>query len=389
MQETVNEQEAAAERTQTGELLSWYAENRRILPWREDPTPYHVWLSEIMLQQTRVEAGKAYYLRFLENLPDIASLAAAPEEVYLKLWEGLGYYSRVRNLHKAAVMIMEEYGGKMPDSPKELEKLPGIGPYSAAAIASIAFQKPVVSVDGNLLRVFARMTEYGEDIKAPAARKAALDYYGAAISRAERPGDFNQALMDLGAGICLPNGEPLCLLCPWKEHCLAHRNGRETAFPVVPPKKERKKEKLTVFLIRAGELLAVRRRGEDGLLAGLWEFPNVPGQRNEQEAKRALAGMGLWKECSEDPGEQEESCLRPESPEKAESLRKLPPAKHIFSHIEWYMTGYEAVIPPLSEEKREKLRRDGIFFVTRKELAETYSIPSAFEKYKKIAAAES
>ena len=181
------ESELAADKTQTEELLSWYAAKRRILPWREDPTPYHVWLSEIMLQQTRVEAGKAYYLRFLEQLPDIAALAAAPEEVYLKLWEGLGYYSRVRNLHKAAVMIMEEYGGEMPSSASELVKLPGIGPYSAAAIASIAFQQQEVSVDGNLLRVFARMTEYGEDIKAPAARKAALAYYEERHFRAVNP----------------------------------------------------------------------------------------------------------------------------------------------------------------------------------------------------------
>ena len=389
MQETKKERETAAEeKKQTDELLTWYAENRRILPWREDPTPYHVWLSEIMLQQTRVEAGKAYYLRFLESLPDIASLAAASEEVYLKLWEGLGYYSRVRNLHKAAVMIMEEYGGKMPDSPEKLEKLPGIGPYSAAAIASIAFQKPAVSVDGNLLRVFARMMEYGEDIKAPAARKAALAYYGAGISKAKRPGDFNQALMDLGAGICLPNGEPLCLLCPWKERCLAHRDGRETAYPEVPPKKERKKEKLTVFLIRSGDFLAVRRRGEEGLLAGLWEFPNVPGWLKEEEAEGVLAKMGLWKEDSGCPGELAEFSPGPKSRIETEILRKLPTAKHIFSHIEWHMTGYEAQVPPFSEKEREKLRRSGIFLVTRKELMETYSIPSAFEKYKKIALEE-
>lgn len=357
------ESELAADKTQTEELLSWYAAKRRILPWREDPTPYHVWLSEIMLQQTRVEAGKAYYLRFLEQLPDIAALAAAPEEVYLKLWEGLGYYSRVRNLHKAAVMIMEEYGGKMPSSASELVKLPGIGPYSAAAIASIAFQQQEVSVDGNLLRVFARMTEYGEDIKAPAARKAALAYYEERIASVKRPGDFNQALMDLGAGICLPNGVPLCAECPWAERCRAHQTGRETEFPAAVMKKARKQEDLTVFLIHAGNLVAIHRRPDDGLLAGLWEFPNVPGHLSEEEAKMSLAGMKLRRE--------------------PEFIRKLPTAKHIFSHIEWHMTGYEIRIPELSGEELEELQEDETYFVSHKELTEHYSIPSAFEKYKR------
>ena len=355
--------ELAADKTQTEELLSWYAAKRRILPWREDPTPYHVWLSEIMLQQTRVEAGKAYYLRFLEQLPDIAALAAAPEEVYLKLWEGLGYYSRVRNLHKAAVMIMEEYGGEMPSSASELGKLPGIGPYSAAAIASIAFQQQEVSVDGNLLRVFARMTEYGEDIKAPAARKAAIAYYEERIASVKRPGDFNQALMDLGAGICLPNGVPLCAECPWAERCRAHQTGRETEFPAAVMKKARKQEDLTVFLIHAGNLVAIHRRPGDGLLAGLWEFPNVPGHLSEEEAKMSLAGMKLRRE--------------------PEFIRKLPAAKHIFSHIEWHMTGYEIRIPELSGEELEELQEDETYFVSRKELTEHYSIPSAFEKYKR------
>ena len=352
---------------QTGELLNWYHQNRRILPWREDPTPYHVWLSEIMLQQTRVEAGKAYYLRFLETLPDIASLAAAPEDVYLKLWEGLGYYSRVRNLHKAAVMIMEKYGGEMPDTPKELQSLPGIGPYSAAAISSIAFQKPVVSVDGNLLRVFSRMTEYGDDIKAMAARKTAMAYYETGIRTADRPGDFNQALMDLGAGICLPNGEPLCGQCPWSAHCLSHRDGKELSYPVVPEKKERKKEKLTVFLIRCGEKVAVRKRKEEGLLAGLYEFPEISGHRNPQEASDALQKM------------LEPFGGRPViSPEE---LHKLPAAKHIFSHVEWQMTGYEIRLP---EEAEKAGRPSGqIFFADLQELKETYSIPSAFETYKK------
>ena len=194
-------------------LLDWYDKEGRTLPWRTDPSPYHVWISEIMLQQTRVEAVKGYYERFLRALPDIASLAEAPEDLYLKLWEGLGYYSRVRNLHKAACVIMEEHGGCMPETAAELRKLPGIGPYTSAAIASIAFGERIPAIDGNLLRVFARMTAWQENIKTPASASRAGDYFSG-IMPADRPGDFNQALMDLGAMICLPGGLPRCEECP-------------------------------------------------------------------------------------------------------------------------------------------------------------------------------
>jgi A/G-specific adenine glycosylase len=194
-------------------LLIWYDENRRILPWREDPTPYHVWLSEIMLQQTRVEAVRGYYDRFLAALPDIKTLAAAPEDQYLKLWEGLGYYSRVRNLHRAAITLMEDYDGEMPADYDELRSLPGIGPYTAAAIASIAFGKPEPAIDGNLLRVFARLTCYEPNILTPAANREARAFFLQTMDKA-RPGAFNQALMDLGALICLPNSAPSCGSCP-------------------------------------------------------------------------------------------------------------------------------------------------------------------------------
>ena len=222
-------------------LLDWYDAERRILPWREDPTPYHVWVSEIMLQQTRVEAVKDYYARFLSTLPDVASLAAADEDTYLKLWEGLGYYSRVRNMHKAAVTIMEDYDGEIPSTAKELQKLSGIGEYTAAAIASIAFGEPVSSVDGNLLRVYARRNLYRENIKDPAAKKVAYDYYMERMPE-DRPGDYNQALMDLGATVCLPNGEPECFRCPWADLCEAHKQGVELEVPVVPAKKARRIE---------------------------------------------------------------------------------------------------------------------------------------------------
>ena len=347
---------------QVNELLEWYDSNRRILPWREDPTPYHVWLSEIMLQQTRVEAGKAYYLRFLEELPDIASLAAAQEEVYLKLWEGLGYYSRVRNLHKAAEKIMEDFGDRMPKEAGELEKLPGIGPYSAAAISSIAFGQPAVALDGNLLRVYARMTECAEESKSPKARKEALAYYEERIGAAgKRPGDFNQALMDLGAGVCLPNGEPLCGKCPWEARCLSHSEGREQEFPVVSPQKTRRKEKRTVLILRAGDRIALRRRPEKGLLAGLYEFPNVEGHCRGKDLPRIMRQL-----------------LSQEVPEGA--VRRLPSARHVFSHIEWVMQGYEIRLPSVCEA-------EDVIWATQEELERKYSVPSAFDAYKPASAA--
>ncbi len=343
---------------ETASLLSWYGENRRILPWREDPAPYHVWISEIMLQQTRVEAVKGYYERFLESLPDIASLAAADEDTYLKLWEGLGYYSRVRNLHKAAVVLMEDYGGQMPAGAADLVKLPGIGPYTAAAISSIAFGEPVPAIDGNLLRVFARLTCYEDSILTPQARKDAAAYFTPRISAAHftprielatdtatpkitaktdtpttatanssgtcsqtlmDPGAYNQALMDLGATVCLPNAAPLCGQCPLADYCRAHAEGRETDFPNRPAKAKRTIEDMTVFLIRFKGGILLRKRPDTGLLASLYEFPNVPGHLKKADALHVVEEMGFGP-------------LR---------IRRLPAAKHIFTHKEWHMTAWE------------------------------------------------
>ena len=335
----------------TKALLEWYDKERRILPWREDPTPYHVWISEIMLQQTRVEAVKEYYARFLDTLPDVAALAAADEDTYLKLWEGLGYYSRVRNMHKAATVIMDEYGGAIPGTAKELQKLPGIGEYTAAAIASIAFGEPVSSVDGNLLRVFARRTLYRESVKEPAAKRAAYDYYMERMPE-ERPGDYNQALMDLGATLCLPNGTPECFRCPWEGLCEAHRSNAEMEVPVVPAKKARRVEQLHVYRVHCGEELLLAKRPEKGLLAGLYEFPN---SSDACAPEKWLAAHGL----------------------NAISLFPLPKAKHIFSHVEWHMTGFDIEVASL-----DPVRTQPPFLVVPLKDFEQYSIPAAFEAFK-------
>ena len=344
--------------TQTERLLAWYDRERRVLPWREDPSPYHVWLSEIMLQQTRVEAVKGYYARFLDALPDIASLAAAEEDVYLKLWEGLGYYSRVRNLHKAAVQVMEEYGGEMPRSAEELIKLAGIGPYTAAAIASIAFGEPAPAVDGNLLRVFARMTAYGEDSRSEAAKRAAGEFFLPMMKgRPGRnvPGDLNQALMDLGATVCVPNGAPLCGECPWSEWCEAHARGEELSYPVMPAKKSRSVQELTVFLIRDDERIALRKRPARGLLAGLYEYPNIEGHLDAAEAEKFVRQLGF----------------------EPIRIRSLPPAKHIFTHKEWHMIGYEV----RADELTPPPSGGGILLAQVSEIRDVYSVPSAFAAF--------
>lgn len=352
---------------QTQKLLDWYDREKRILPWREDPTPYHVWLSEIMLQQTRVEAARAYYLRFLRELPDIASLAEAPEDVYLKLWEGLGYYSRVRNLHKAAVVIMEEYGGELPKTAQGLQRLPGIGPYSAAAIASIAFGEPVAAVDGNLLRVFARLTECETDARSQSAKQTAGEYY-LNLMPTDRPGDFNQALMDLGAGICLPNGVPRCEACPWNSYCAACRHQTQTIYPVLPDRKNRRIEERTVLILRCRDRIAIRKRPSKGLLAGLYEFPNEEGH-----IKMAALGEGLSK-------------LGIPSESVQNGPKRLLDAKHVFTHVEWHMIGYAIELRDNGRSAvRPNDRSDGLIWADRQELAEQYPVPSAFETYRRIA----
>ena len=339
----------------SGPLLAWYRENRRSLPWRDDPSAYHVWISEIMLQQTRVEAVKGYYARFLERFPDLCALAEADEDTCLKLWEGLGYYSRARNLQKAARILVNEYKGEMPKSAKELKKLPGIGPYTAAAIASIAFGERIPAIDGNLLRVFARLTLYAEEIRTPAAAAAA----GACFLEqmpADSAGDFNQALMDLGAGICTPGGAPACGECPLRQYCRAAAVDRAAQLPVMPAKKARGIEKRTILVIRDDDRILLRRRPDRGLLAGLYEFPNESGWLSEEEAVRKAREYGC------DPLH----------------IRPLPHAKHIFTHKEWHMHGYEIRIGSFSGADAPRGR---CFTAPIRDLQEKYALPSAYSSF--------
>ena len=322
-------------------LLEWYRDNARDLPWRRNPTAYRVWLSEIMLQQTRVAAVIDYYRRFLEAAPTVEDLAALSSDELMKLWQGLGYYSRARNLHKAAQYIAEELGGKFPDTYEGIRALPGVGDYTAGAVASIAFGLPTPAVDGNVPRVVSRICADEGDILAPATKKrytAAL----ADIMPLRAPGQFNQALMELGATVCLPNGAPLCEKCPAREFCRAHLEGKTDILPVKAPKKPRKIEERTVFLLFHEGQVALRRRGEKGLLAGLWEYPNELSS-NLPEA------WGL-------------------SPEK---LERVAVGKHIFTHIEWHLTA-------LSGELTSPDLPEGWVWASREELRHIYAVPNAF-----------
>ena len=267
-------------------LLLWYGQLKRDLPWRRDPTPYRGWVSESMLQQTRIDAARSYYERFMAAFPTVQSLAAADEDTVLKLWEGLGYYSRARNLHAAAKRVTEEYGGEFPSDFASLRALPGVGDYTAAAIVSIAFNLPEGAVDGNVMRLLSRLERCGESIAAPAYRKrvrAALR----AMSPAGRCGDFTSALMELGEVVCTP-GVPHCAQCPLSSLCAAHAAGEEALYPVIPPKKQRRVEERNVLLLLCGDKVALRRRPATGLLARLWEYPDGPAPAGAEPCGEAI-----------------------------------------------------------------------------------------------------
>jgi len=327
-------------------LLDWYDRAARRLPWRSDPTPYHVLVSEIMLQQTRVEAALGHYIRFLEELPDLESLAAAPTERLLKLWEGLGYYTRARNLQKCAQTVLCEYGGELPRDPALLRRLPGIGDYCAGSIASIAYGVRAPAVDGNVLRVVSRLAAYGGDVALPAVRRELTERVREILPET-RCGDFNQALMDLGATVCLPNGAPLCESCPLRALCRGCARGVAADLPVRGKKPARRAETVGVLLISNGGRLALRRRPAKGLLAGLWELPTFAGDASTFCRENRL-------DCGEPVPDQT--------------------GKHVFTHVEWHMTGYRA------ESLSDRLP-EGWVWADLREISERYALPSAFSVF--------
>lgn len=334
-------------------IVSWYRENKRQLAWRENVSAYRVWVSEIMLQQTRVEAVKPFYDRFLKELPTVKDLAEAEEDKLLKLWEGLGYYNRVRNMQKAAVQVMEEFHGEFPKTYEEVLSLSGIGNYTAGAICSFAYGIPKPAVDGNVLRVISRVIASEEDIMKPAVRTK-IEYMLDGVIPKDSASDFNQGLIELGALICTPKGMAKCEKCPLGSVCQAKKENKVEELPVKAKTKERRIENRTVFVFRDGENIAIRKRKSKGLLAGLYEFPNEEGHFTEDEVISYSKTKGLYP-------------MR---------IKKLGGAKHVFSHVEWHMTGYAVHVDEL-----EKSCEKDMLFIHPEEIQKEYPIPSAFEYY--------
>lgn len=270
-------------------IIEWYQNQEKTLPWKQDKEPYHIWVSEIMLQQTRIEAVKKYYTRFMKELPTIQDLAVVPEEKLLKLWEGLGYYSRARNLKKAAIQIEQEYEGKMPTNYADLLKLAGIGEYTAGAIASISYKEKVPAVDGNVLRVVSRVLASKEDVLLPETKRKITKALFEIMPN--EPGDFNEGLMELGEKICLPNTVPMCDKCPIQEFCRAHKENLTKEIPVRIKKQKRKIEKRTVFILEYQNQMAIRKREKTGILAKLYEFPNVIRRSDRRRNSKNIRTM--------------------------------------------------------------------------------------------------
>lgn len=330
-------------------LLPWYKQNKRSLPWRETCDPYQIWLSEIMLQQTRVEAVKPYFINFLMKLPSVSHLAKAKEETVLKLWEGLGYYSRIKNMQKAAIMIQEEYNGTFPVTAADWEKLPGVGPYTSGAIASICFDEPVAAVDGNVLRVASRLAAFHEDITTAAVKKSIARAISSSMS--EYPaGQCNQALMELGATICIPNGTPLCQNCPLTSVCEGFTKDTAGLFPVKTEKKKRRQEHRVLFFCTFQGRIALRKRDANGLLAGLWELPNCQAEYQEDTILSALDDWGMH----------------------PQSICRLKDRKHVFTHVEWQQSLCAVAVDRVETHSP-------FLFLTPEEISKTIPLPTAFK----------
>lgn len=330
-------------------LLEWYGQCKRVLPWRQNKDPYRVWVSEIMLQQTRVDAVIPYYERFMKELPTIEALALADEENLMKLWEGLGYYSRVKNLQKAARIICSDYQGKFPEEFEQILKLPGIGEYTAGAISSIAFEKHRSAVDGNVLRVMSRLMEDEHDIMDTKYRKYVTEELAKVYPDGEC-GDFTQSIMELGAMVCLPNGAPKCEECPLRDMCGAYQSKTQMQYPVKKKKAERKILQKTVWILLCGDAIAIRKRGDEGVLSGMWELPNLDEQLSVSQAKKWLKSQGI----------------------AHFTIKEMPIKKHIFSHLEWHMAGYLIEV----DEKKDILDWT---WMLRSELEQNIALPTAFK----------
>jgi A/G-specific adenine glycosylase len=322
-------------------LLAWYDDNKRPMPWRTEPTPYRVWISEIMSQQTRIETVMGYFERFMKAFPTIESLAFASLDDVLKEWQGLGYYSRARNIHKAAQVVVHERNGVFPTNVETLLTLPGVGPYTAGAIASIAFQQAAPAIDGNVLRVIARVEGIKESIQSPKVIKDITSVVTKEMS-STRPGDFNQALMEIGALVCIPNGAPKCEVCPLAYRCFAKKHHLMDAIPPKKKKTLQKVEARTVVVIEYQGKIGIRKREDSGLLASMYELFHVEGHFDAKDMAEQF---------------------------QLESIHSLIPHTHVFSHLIWQMIGYHIVVDQPVE---------GLMFVSLKEAQTTYAIPNAF-----------
>lgn len=331
-------------------LLEWYRTTRRMLPWRETKDPYRIWISEIMLQQTRIEAVIPYYHRFLSELPTVKDLAEVSDERLMKLWEGLGYYSRARNLKAAAIRIMTDHRGVFPENFSELHALPGIGDYTAGAIASIAFGQSEPAVDGNVLRVIMRLTGRNDDIALQATKKAVTAWLREIYPQGNDAGDLTEGLMELGEKICIPSGIPKCADCPLQSFCVANHEQRQTELPQKSPKKERRVENYTVLILRHQDTFALQKRPNHGLLAGLWEFPNCQRHRSAEEIDAWLQSFHL----------------------RPISVVPCGSATHIFTHVTWNMVGFFVECENKSED---------FAWFSKEELFSTIAVPTAFRYF--------
>lgn len=333
------------------DIIEWYAQNRRDFPWRNDPSPYKVWISEVMLQQTRIETVLPYYRRFMAELPTIRSLSEVDEDRLLKLWQGLGYYSRAKNLRRAARMLMRDYDGFLPRSAKELRKLPGIGDYTAGAIASIAFQLPEPAVDGNVLRVVSRLLASYDDVTLPSTKARITELLRDVYPNGENAALLTEGIMELGETVCIPGEKPKCRLCPARGECVAHEKRIQERLPIRKDALPRRTEEKTILLLHYEKRFALHRRGK-GLLADMWEIPSYDGNLSESDVTEKLAAEGIG----------------------VRSITPICNAKHLFSHVEWYMTGYRVECANRSER---------LIWETPENIRTLYAIPSAYRKYLK------